>query len=65
MGAPSSKSRGEAEETLYFQVLPAGAYYATFSSEAEGDACTASAAAQRRYFRALHAHIDAEAHRAG
>lgn len=35
MGAPSSKSRGEAEETLYFQVLPAGAYYATFSSEAE------------------------------
>jgi hypothetical protein len=33
MGAPSSKPLGQADETLYFQVLPAGAYYATFSSE--------------------------------
>lgn len=33
MGTPSSQSLGEADETLFFQVLPAGAYYATFSSE--------------------------------
>lgn len=35
MGTPSSQSRGETDETLYFQVLPAGAYYATFSSESD------------------------------
>lgn len=33
MSVQSLKPHSESDETLYFQVLPAGAYYATFSGE--------------------------------
>ncbi|WP_432694932.1 hypothetical protein ACQUQP_10235 [Marinobacterium sp. YM272] len=33
MSAQSNRPLEEGDETLYFQVLPAGAYYATFSAE--------------------------------